>query len=706
MIRFKLFFFIVICCWGSNMSFAQGDLRQADELYEQFDFAGAADLYKKVLDDDKKNMQALERIADCYRQLGNNQKATYWYPKAIKANTKNDLLKYYYARCLMGLSKYGEALEWFRAYQQTTKGSLDLRTESFIDACKNIAQFYADSASYQIKRANFSSPQGDLAPTFWQHENKLAFSSFRPKKAVSREETYADIFYTEKISNIWSLPQPIPGKSNNPYHEGPVTFNSAGNVMYFTRNVPRKKARHSGVAHLQIFESRWEKDHWTEGEVLSFCDENYSFGHPALSADSKTLYFVSDMPMGSEGGKDIWKSEWVSGRWTDPVNLGASVNTRGDEMFPSIHADGSLYFSSDGRSGIGGFDVFMATPYGEDWNVENLKYPINTPKDELAIILSANKTTAYLTSNRLGNEDIYIVTMPASFHLKEAMFAQEDTRTPSHFTDYATPAANSNSSTQYIPITPAEPIVVEKVMPAEVVENYTRFTEMDRVPYSITGIVVDEVTHQGVSGAQVRIVDTKNPKITIDQITNDSGSFSFWVEAGKNYTVSKIDGSRVEDYKIVNTVAANGKTNANIILISKIKKQDALTTTPEHNSVKSLYDEDKHANTDNLTADVTYKAGTNVLKNTSAVVYRVQIGAFQQAIPSKNAFFSRVKDRSITTEIAPSGLVRYTTGNYEDFSIAQTICSEMKRRGYRNAFVAGYIDGTRYEGDILEYQKK
>jgi peptidoglycan-associated lipoprotein len=153
---------------------------------------------------------------------------------------------------------------------------------------------------------------------------------------------------------------------------------------------------------------------WGDPVALPFNSDKYTTGHPTLSADQKTMYFASDMP-GGLGGKDIWMSQFDGTSWGTPVNLGAGVNTDGDEMFPTITKKGKLYFSSNGKPGMGGLDLFSSTNEGGVWSEGvNLKSPMNSSGDDFNIIFNS-ETTGYLSSNRdggKGEDDIYTFVLP------------------------------------------------------------------------------------------------------------------------------------------------------------------------------------------------------------------------------------------------------------------------------------------------------
>ncbi len=155
---------------------------------------------------------------------------------------------------------------------------------------------------------------------------------------------------------------------------------------------------------------------WSEPTELSFNNISYSVGHPTLSEDGKTLYFSSNMP-GGYGGSDIYKSSYDGTNWGEPINLGKTINTPGNEVFPYISNKGKLYFSSQGHQTLGGLDVFMSDNNGGVWSAPvNLAYPMNSSQDDFAIAINDNDTTGYISSNRSGVDQIYeYIQVPTTF---------------------------------------------------------------------------------------------------------------------------------------------------------------------------------------------------------------------------------------------------------------------------------------------------
>jgi tetratricopeptide (TPR) repeat protein len=211
---------------------------------------------------------------------------------------------------------------------------------------------------------------------------------------------------------------------NSRYHEGPATFSRDGLTIIFTRNNTsggRAKQSAEGVTKLKLYTARQQNGTWSDVAELPFNSDEYSVGHPSLSRDEQLLYFASDMP-GGFGGTDLYVSRYQNGRWGRPVNLGEDINTKGNELFPFVDNAGNLYFSTNGRKGLGELDIYYATLTTLATglivqSVEHLDAPINSPKDDFGLITDADRRGGFFSSNRReGNDDIYRFVRESSLY--------------------------------------------------------------------------------------------------------------------------------------------------------------------------------------------------------------------------------------------------------------------------------------------------
>ena len=202
---------------------------------------------------------------------------------------------------------------------------------------------------------------------------------------------------------------------NSKYHEGPVTFYKDGNRMIFTRNNflnGKYKTSKDGINKLKLYSAEYGKDlKWSKVQELPLNSDDYSTGHPTLSNDDKYLYFASDRP-GGMGGTDIYVAKAEGDKWSEPVNLGPAVNTKGNEMFPFVDEKGNLYFSSDGHPGLGDLDIYFVQMIEGTIPKKpfNLGAPINSNKDDFGIIADGERKSGFLSSNRRRggvDDDIY-----------------------------------------------------------------------------------------------------------------------------------------------------------------------------------------------------------------------------------------------------------------------------------------------------------
>jgi outer membrane protein OmpA-like peptidoglycan-associated protein len=285
-----------------------------------------------------------------------------------------------------------------------------------LTSCVSVHEKYRDTTLYSMNKIETPELTNIFGTTFY--DDGIIFTADKP--AFSGKKTnpwtgnsYLDLYFMEKDeSGKWMSPVALQGNINGRFHEGPATFSADGNTAYFTRsaylNNRKLDKNEKNVSNLKIYKSILENDKWSEPELLTFNSDDYSCGHPTLSKDGKTMYFVSDMP-GGNGGTDIYKTEFDGTNWSKPENLGNMVNSGGNEMFPYFHEDGTLFFSSNGHNSLGGLDVYMTTMHVDHWaRPENLNYPLNTKYDDFSYTITENKVDGFVTSTRVnGNDELY-----------------------------------------------------------------------------------------------------------------------------------------------------------------------------------------------------------------------------------------------------------------------------------------------------------
>lgn len=395
----------------STLKYERARLK-AEKSYECLAYAKSIRLYKKVLQINEDDREAILRIANSYRMINDPEKAVAWYKRADEEGfmtAKEDQLLY--AHVLSGLGRYEEADQWYRMHGED--GQMKEVVKNKLAAINSLETYFRDSMAYLVKPVSFNSEHSDFGPAYLK--DGLVFASARPSKALFKAKYNRDNSYFLDMYRVESdgKPERLSGQLNTKYHEGPAVFFDNDRKVIFTRNnfhEGKSSESEDGVNKLKLFYAELAEggDQWTDPVELPFNHDNFSVGHPAISADGKTLYFASDMP-GGLGGSDIYKSEFRNGEWTDPQNLGDRINTPGNEFFPFVHNDLTLYYSSDGMPGIGGLDIYEVALDGNQDPV-NIGSPINTSKDDFGIIVNADGRSGYLSSNRdggSGSDDIY-----------------------------------------------------------------------------------------------------------------------------------------------------------------------------------------------------------------------------------------------------------------------------------------------------------
>ena len=200
-------------------------------------------------------------------------------------------------------------------------------------------------------------------------------------------------------------PEPFAKELSSLYHEGPVCFDRTAETVYFSRNVEvngKVKLAQDGSQKMRIYASRKNGNSWSAPAPLPFNAGEFDDCHPVISIDGDKLFFASNRP-GGKGGMDLYVAYRVGDSWSEPVNLGEGVNTAGNEVFPFIHADNTLYYASTGLEGQGGLDIYYVIPDAASWTTPvNLGTPFNTSGDDFGLIVDLNKINGYYSSNGAG----------------------------------------------------------------------------------------------------------------------------------------------------------------------------------------------------------------------------------------------------------------------------------------------------------------
>ncbi|MCQ2224413.1 MAG: OmpA family protein [Paludibacteraceae bacterium] len=399
-------------------------LKKADKKYEIGEYYNAATLYNKVypkvkLKDRQLKAYSAFKLGDCYRLTNINDRAERAFANATRYNYKDSIVYLYSADVLRKNMKPKDARTMYDLYLISHPD--DIRAINGKKSAEEMMEWMKNPTRYIVKKEEFfSSKRAEFSPSFPGGDGDIVyFNSSRENKEVGGGNSKItglrnnDIFTAKRNSlGEWDNLEPLEGAINTDMDEGSVSFSADGKTMYFTRCVTQKgENRGAQICMVQRSGGKWGK----VTEVQLSPDSSISFAHPTISPDDKYLYFVSDMP-GGLGGKDIWRCEKTGNTFGAPVNLGPTINTPGDEMFPFMRENGTLYFSSTGHPGFGGLDIFYANEIDEDnWSVTNMMAPINSNGDDFGISFIQGKEKGLFSSNRgekKGYDKIFSFELP------------------------------------------------------------------------------------------------------------------------------------------------------------------------------------------------------------------------------------------------------------------------------------------------------
>ena len=426
-------------------------MKKGDKFFALGEYYDAATCYKKAYSQTKAKEKPLRgqralKMADCYRRINFTQKAIAAYNNSVRYKQADTTALFHLAQLQLKNGSYKEAEKTFLLLIDSL-GTTERKLTSLVNsptsqlsplASQTITGLQsarmapqwkaeADYSGYTVKKQEmFNSRRAEYSPALaGDDSDQLYFSSTR-NQAKGDEVSgitgmkNADIFFSQKDDKgKWSKPEPIESELNSEFDEGACTFSADFKTMYLTVcKTDPSYPRYAQIATAQRSDASWGK-----ATVLDISRDTLStFAHPAPSPDGRWLYFVSDMP-GGLGGYDIWRAELTGNSIVSVENVGAPINTPGDEMFPTFRPNGDLYFSSNGHPGFGGLDIYYieaspdpseggelaahrdsvrySPPLGEQEGVlVHPGFPLNSAGDDFGMTFEGLHSRGYFSSNR------------------------------------------------------------------------------------------------------------------------------------------------------------------------------------------------------------------------------------------------------------------------------------------------------------------
>lgn len=407
-------------------------LKQADHYFFEQDYRRALNIYRELSKKYLNHALLNYKIGKCHLELHGYELAIEYFRNAknIDSLVRKELY-FEYGKALHREGYLDDAIEAFNQFKvilnNKEKKINEYDVDHFIQQCENAKKMMDNPVDVTITNLgrNINSRHGDYGPSISADGKTMIFTSRRVDNEGGGIDTkgdhkyYEDIYMSkmDSVTGKWKDAINIPGKLNSAGHDAALTISPDGNYIYIYRN--------DGQVYIgDIFVSKLRSTgQWGTPKVLDKpVNTTYFESSASISSDGNKLFFVSERPRQgkskSQGQSDIWVSDRISKyEWSEPRNLGPTINTPYDEAKVYLHPDGkTIFFASDGHNSMGGYDIFVSyLQENGDWSAPvNLGYPINTVRDEAHFVLTFDKKKAYYSSVRkdgFGEEDIYEIDM-------------------------------------------------------------------------------------------------------------------------------------------------------------------------------------------------------------------------------------------------------------------------------------------------------
>jgi peptidoglycan-associated lipoprotein len=386
-------------------------LKKGNKKYERGEYNVAINFYEKAVDKNTATAQSSFFIAESYRLSNRIKEAEPYYKKAIAEGLDNEAAQFYYGLSLKVNEKYKNAQQHLEQYlQSATDDQYRQLAMREVDNLRKINKLLDKESYFRVKNLELiNSDAAEYGPVYSNGELYFTSSRYGGKIYKATGTAFTNIYKAQTQGAVVdsSTVEALNDMVNSPNtNDGCVTFSNQGMVMVFAKGNSGKKR---GGKDVNLFITRFRRGEWSEPEKLSISDPNSWDSTPNFSSDGRTLYFASNRP-GGFGGTDLYAATLDGrGRYGNVRNLGPTINTSGNEMFPHAAVDGKLYFSSTGHPGLGALDIFVAYREEGELIIENMGPSLNSSADDFGIYLY-DPSKGFFCSNRengKGDDDMY-----------------------------------------------------------------------------------------------------------------------------------------------------------------------------------------------------------------------------------------------------------------------------------------------------------
>ncbi len=536
-------------------------LQNADLEAQGKNFTQAIRLYEKIAKTEKDNTKLIpiyQKIGDCYVEINRYNEALSWYDKFLQFEKNPDnKFKIKYARLVLESGQINQALTLFKALENNEPENQEIKR--MVKSCEfALSELKKENLPPVVNLTQLNSPESEFGLGYFDDE--LIFASQRIVDNYSSihgrtNEGYSDLYFTrfDSATQTFTAPTPLPGSINTPYNEGTFSYLPSLQIAYLTQCEKSPEV-------CRIMKSEYTKNKWSSPEWVNMGDEQYNYAHPCLTPDGKTMYFSSDMP-GSFGGKDLWKAPVLAdGSVGSPVNLGSEINTDKDEMFPSVVGDSILLFASDGHIGMGGLDIYFSKKTDNIFEPPvNVGAPINTTGDDFSILLKPLLNGGYYCSNKEPGKSDDIYSFSHNIFLKDLAGRVVDSITAQplanvkliYSTDNVTEKITYSDSTGafYIPgsahancghlhtLKLIKDGYISKTVnvPCHLEEELLLVMFNNSGIHSVNGLVTDQYSKQPIAGTQIVLSSSRG--VTDTTFSDALGNYGFKNVPSNDYIV-------------------------------------------------------------------------------------------------------------------------------------------------------------------------
>lgn len=583
----------------SFTAFSQVKQKTADKLFANMEYSKCVEMYdelaKKCAENHKKcKSENVRKAAIAHYHLVEMKEAIGYFKKLKSSGNITESDYEYYIQALRFIGNYSEAENELKEAHSTYPSNVLFSTLK--NEASKFNQLFADSAAFEINQTAINSTFGDFSPTFYQ--NGIVYATKSKNTEVLRGKYgWDDAYYISLMQTEYDQDSLVGNgkllkhKFLSKAHDGPVDFSSDEHQMVITKNTLGKK-NGKDIIVLALYFSTFSEGKWGDLIPFEYNNKDYNVGHGCFSEDGTKLYFASDMP-GSIGGTDIFVCSLENGKWSSPINLGATINTSKNELFPFVTNE-KIYFASNGHYGLGGLDIFESSLTNP--KVKNVGFPVNSSADDFSFIQDSSGVNGFFASNRSSNKDqIY------SFERKE-VFAdvivkifekyKENEIVPAHpfilknenTTEEQEYYTNNEGNLQllvrqferYSLTTSKEDFRL--LQPVElyidkIVKDTTYECELILIPTKITIAlrVISKETKKPIEAANATIYAFSNRGDTT-MVTNENGLVTINVDRNKEYVAHGSKKGFIDDEKTFNTSHQDGKIIELQLELTPIKK--------------------------------------------------------------------------------------------------------------------------------------